>query len=182
MKSSQVDWKSKSRKRQQDSGSNLKVIQNAWQAKHRKTESAADRLKEFREATMLGPIFICISCHMKLFKTNVRECTQDLLDTIDAKIPLSDCIHDLNVFTYIELEYSHLRVPASYKLSTDYAKKRYICNTCCTYLKKGKLPPVSVMNGLSLQQTDEQLKKENLILTELEASLVAPSILFEKIY
>ena len=131
---------------------------------------------------MLGPIYTCISCHMNMFKTNVRECKQDLLDDIDSQIPLQECIADLQVFTRLEVEYSHLRVPAYYKLSPDYTKHRFICTTCLTYLKRGKLPPVSVMNQLGLHQSDKQLKEENLNLTELEASLISPSILFEKIY
>ena len=41
---------------------------------------------------------------------------------------------------------------------------------------------MSVMNNLQLHHTDQQLKNLDLKLTELEAVLVAPNILFQKIY
>ena len=47
VKSSQTDRKAKFRKRQCDDGEDLRECQNQWQAKHRKNEKAADRLKEF---------------------------------------------------------------------------------------------------------------------------------------
>ena len=59
---------------------------------------------------------------------------------------------------------------------------RYICLTCLGYLKKNKLPAMSVLNNLQLHYTDQQLKNLGLKLTELEAVLVAPNILFQKIY
>ena len=49
-------------------------------------------------------------------------------------------------------------------------------------MKKDKLPAMSVMNNLQLHYTDQQLKDLGLKLTELEAVLVAPNILFQKIY
>ena len=44
------------------------------------------------------------------------------------------------------------------------------------------MPPMSVMNNLQLHYTDQQLRDLGLKLTELEAVLVAPNILFQKIY
>ena len=41
---------------------------------------------------------------------------------------------------------------------------------------------MSVMNNLQLHYTDQHLKDLGLKLTELEAVLVAPNILFQKIY
>ena len=49
-------------------------------------------------------------------------------------------------------------------------------------MKAGKLPPKSVKNCLELHNTDAELKKEDLWLTELEGSLIAQNIVFQKIY
>ena len=38
------------------------------------------------------------------------------------------------------------------------------------------------MNQLRLQQTDEELRRQDLVLTELEGALIAKTILFQKIF
>ena len=58
-------------------------------------------------------------------------------------------------------------------------KSTYICTTCKKHLNQGKLPPMSVANGLEL--VDLEGDKE-LNLTELENNLIAKRILFQKIY
>ena len=60
--------------------------------------------------------------------------------------------------------------------------ERFICETCLRYLKEGKLPPKSFKNCLELHNTDAELKREDLWLTELEGSLIAQNIVFQKIY
>merc|ERR1711911_497556 len=40
-------------------------------AKFRKRENSQDRLKAFREGTLHGPDFICVSCNQRMFNTNV---------------------------------------------------------------------------------------------------------------
>ena len=60
--------------------------------------------------------------------------------------------------------------------------ERFICETCPRYLKEGKLPPKSFKNSLELHYTDAELKKEDLWLTELEGSLIAQNIIFQKIF
>ena len=44
------------------------------------------------------------------------------------------------------------------------------------------MPPMSVMNNLQLHDTDEDLKNEGNDLTELEGSLIAKLIIFQKIF
>ena len=56
---------------------------------------------------------------------------------------------------------------------TDY----YICKTCIRHMKAKKMPPMSVKNKLRLETQDESLK-----LTELEGSLIAKNLIFQKIY
>ena len=59
---------------------------------------------------------------------------------------------------------------------------KYICNGCYNKLKSGKLPSSSAMNNLQLHDTDKDLKDQDLIMTELEGSLIAPVIVFQKIF
>ena len=64
--------------------------ENERRSKNRIVETEADRLREFRDATMLSALFICISCHCKTFKSNVQEFTDKIMSEIAAKIPLED--------------------------------------------------------------------------------------------
>ena len=49
-------------------------------------------------------------------------------------------------------------------------------------MKNKKIPPMSAMNGLQLQETDEMINQQGLKLTELEGALIAKTIIFQKIY
>ena len=44
------------------------------------------------------------------------------------------------------------------------------------------MPPSCVKNSLELHETDSQLKEDKMILTELEAALIAKTIIFQKIF
>ena len=58
----------------------------------------------------------------------------------------------------------------------------YMCETCIRYLRLRKMPPMSTMNGLKLTETDKQIKKQQLELTELEGALISKNIIFQKIF
>ena len=149
----------------------LKIEQNKRQEKCRKIETAEDRLREFRNATMFGAIFLCISCHTRQFFSNVQEFTEKTekeLKDIWKPITLQEIIFDLNLVTKVIID--------------EEGPKRYICKTCLKKLKKKTLPPMSVMNNLQLHDTDEDLKNEGNDLTELEGSLIAKLIIFQKIF
>ena len=49
-------------------------------------------------------------------------------------------------------------------------------------MKKQKMPPMSITNGLQLSETDKEIKEQNLQLTELKGALIAKNIIFQKIY
>ena len=66
--------------------------------------------------------------------------------------------------------------------SEDEDGTRYICKTCLKKLKVGKLPSMSVMNNLQLHETDEELRSNDLMMTELEGSLIAKNLIFQKIF
>ena len=57
-------------------------------------------------------------------------------------------------------------------------KASYLCHTCKNALQRGKFPSMSVSNGLSLKRLcDPDLK-----LSEIENSLIAQNIIFQKIF
>ena len=119
-------------------------------AKHRKDKNEKDRLKKFLDATMQGPLYICISCHGRLFKISVRNFTEAMAKAIDEKIPITNCIADMNILTMVVTECSNSIKPPTYKQNELKVGSRFICETCWKYLKAGKLPPTSVMNSLKL--------------------------------
>ena len=144
-----------------------------------KTE--VDRLRRFQESVMYGPLFVCVSCHGKMFRCSVKILTNRLVQQIDDRIPIQDCI-DFDVVTKVVTESRHVSLPPMFKNSQLEVGERFICETCLRYLKKGELPPKSFKNSLELHYTDAGLKKEDLCLTELEGSLIAQNIVFQKIY
>ena len=149
--------------------------------KRRQDKSVADRLRKFQEAVMYGPMFICVSCHGKMFRCSVKILTNRVVEQIDEKIPIQDCI-DFDVVTQVVTESRHCNWPPLFKKNDLEIGERFICETCLRYLKTGKLPPKSFKNSLELHHTDEDLKEQDLRLTELEASLIAQNIVFQKIY
>ena len=59
------------------------------QERHRQVQSEDQRLRSFLEDSLFGPIFVCLSCHQRHFKTNIQ------LFSVDAiKMPLERCIID----------------------------------------------------------------------------------------
>ena len=171
--------KFRERKREVDPES-LKQSQNRWQSKRRRRESSEDRLKAFQIATLYASDFICISCHQRHFVTNVQKFDKNLRNKIKDKIRFEDCIEDLEVYSNVEWSKNEKEVDSYSKDKKQ--GTRYICKTCVGYLIRGKLPPSSVKNGLTLRQTDKDIEDEGLTLTELEASLVAKRIIFQKIF
>ena len=174
-------WNEKwlSLKRAQDP-KKVKADQNQRQSKCRKIETEEDRLREFRNATMFSAIFLCISCQTRQFFSNIQEFTSTIeedLKRIWKPTPIQDIIYDLNLRT---------RVIINQEIDVEQDEKslgkKYICRTCLTKLKRKTLPGTSVMNNLQLHDTDEVLKGENILLTELEGSLIAKLIIFQKIF
>ena len=131
---------------------------------------------------MYGPLFICMCCHGKLFRHSVQELTEILMKQIDSKIPLQSVIADMNVLTRIVTEYPRNPWSSLNKKKKEDIGTGYICTYCVSYLKSGKMPPTCVMNSLQLNDTDAQLREQDLWLTELEASLISINLIFHKIF
>ena len=167
----------------------VKEQQNARKAKSRALQKAKNeqddpdtvQLKAFRDQTMMGPVFICVSCHGKMFRVAVQKFTEDIEAEIDEKIAITECIANVNLITKVEIKSSKNEAPNSFQRNKTIGE-RFICKTCLNYLRKGKLPPSSVMNNLQLHSTDEELKEQGLCLTELEAALISKNIIFQKVF
>ena len=144
--------------------------QKASQRSRMDPENESDRLKKFLEDTLFGAVFICLCCQQKHFQTNIQIFTPKVREGI--KIPLKECIEKM------KMTYGSMSSP---KLPQN-AQDQFICKTCLGYMKKRKVPPTSAMNGLRLKQTDKQIEDEGLSLSELENSLIAPRIIFQKIF
>ena len=144
----------------------MKDDQNRWQGKHRRVMNAIDRLCEFKKATMYNAIFICICCHQRMFQSNVRLYTKQLKFEINEK----------------KAKHTEACIGDPIPIRIDEKENSYICLTCVAHMKRKKVPPMSVMNGLKLNESDAQLKDQELEMTELEGALIAKNILFQKIY
>ena len=94
-------------------------------AKWRKRENSSDRLKAFREGTLHGPDFICVSCGQRMFNTNVMHFNKFIELKSKNNIDLEKFIED---FVNVSKE----------------KDQQYICKTCTNYISKNKLPPSSV--------------------------------------
>ena len=151
--------------------------------KKMKLVTEEDRRLEFQKATLLGADFLCVSCQDHYFKESVILVTEKLLDRLEEKgMPQERWMADARVYTKVKVEKASAKVPHSVKMSPEYEMDRYICSTCHnSYLSKGKLPPICAMNNLQLYDTDKELKDQDLLLTELEATLCAKSIIFQKL-
>ena len=86
-------------------------------AKKKKQETSEDRSNSFKLAVMRGADYICVSCHIKLFRHNVVKLTDELEAEIDAKmLPETPWIVDRNLLTKVSVEWSkNIRVPTDYK-------------------------------------------------------------------
>ena len=178
-KEKERNWKSRNRSKLRDENPDKEMEKERnWKSGQRDDKNQADRLKNFQEATMFGPLFLCISCHGKMFKNGVKIFSDSLKQEIEMKIPIKDCIADIDVITKVITEQKKSTMSTQQRKEIEVGTK-FICNTCHRYLKAGKLPPSSAMNCLQLHDTDEDLKNQDLQLTELEGALIAPNIIFQ---
>ena len=123
--------------------------------------SHLERLKYFKNAIKFGAIFICSCCNQRLFQNAVTVITENFRQSIEAK---KMGLYNLAVE---EIEQS-----------INGKKASYLCHTCKGALQRGKLPSMSVGNGLMLRKLcDPELK-----LSEIENSLIAQNIIFQKIF
>ena len=120
------------------------------QQKHRSVQTQDQRLRSFLENTLFGPVFICLSCHQRHFKSNVQNFSADAI-----KMPIERCIVDMDPLK--EMNFGQV---ITTKKDNYHTQNQYICKTCFGYLRRSKLPPHSVMNGLKLDETDADIEKD----------------------
>ena len=148
-------------KRKLEEPAKLSELEGLAQRKKKNKWSEKDRLREFRHDTKYSCIFICNCCHRRLFHENVEAITEKLVDDFNkAKDGLYRKCTDKNIQTPINGQ-----------------RDCYICKTCISHLKARRMPPMSVKNKLKLEELDE-----NMLLTDMEGSLIAKNLLFAKIY
>ena len=108
-----------------------------------------------------GAIFICSSCHQRLFENGVSLITSKFKEDLEKKNPGLFRESTEEIIQFIK------KKPQS-----------YICHTCKENLTKGKMPCMSVKNALSLSP----IANQDLKLSEIENNLIAQNILFQKIF
>ena len=151
----------------------------------RKNETENQRLKVFLQATMHNAVFICTCCHIRSFQSNVLQFTNSLKEKISSKYPniLKMCLNiKCPILSNFQTQHPQEKWPDYYRDDEKSMRKEFICKTCLKYLRNNKMPPSCVKNGLEIHETYEELKAEDLILTDLEGALIARSILFMKIF
>ena len=126
-------------KKKNEDPEKFKAKGNEWKRKSSNNVNAAQRLIRFKQKVQYGPIFVCSCCEQKLFENQVKLLTDELRKTIDEVDPgiREHCIEE-----EIEVEIGN-------------EKYTYLCNSCLTYLKKGKLPKLCVKNGLEVDKIEE---------------------------
>ena len=134
-------------------------------------ETAESRRQLFFRSVKFGPIFICISCHRRLYENSVKA------------------LSDVNKFI-TELEEMHTglfsKTIGYESLTYKVQGHHYLCLTCEKYIFKGELPPMSNRNKLQIFNENhpkylneyEYLKS----LSELENCMIAQNILFMKMF
>ena len=166
MHTNEVRRKKLSRNKQKlEAPEKLKKDQRKWHQKHRLVDTEKKRLEKFRRKTMYNAIFTCMCCHRNLFECNVVKFTEELFVKIETKKPgLYERSIETNGLKPMEVEING-------------QKSSYICYACKNHLVSGRLPPMSVMNGLRIPPHDPDME-----LTELEGNLIAKNIVFMKIF
>lgn len=92
----------------------------------RKQLSTEQLIGKFHKTVQEGPVYICTSCYQLLYR------------------------HSVSVFTHATLENQNLcdKVPNLPSVQ----QKTWICQTCKSYLKKDKIPPMSIMNKMTFPE------------------------------
>ena len=123
---------------------------NEKEAKKRKLHYFDENIKNFREKINEGPVFICVVCNRSLFRRSV--------------ILFKDEKYDLPC-----------KLQLNFVLSFD--GQYYVCKTCHTKLRKGKIPDIAVSNKLGIYDLPDQFPP----LRKLERAIIAKRILFKNV-
>ena len=115
--------------------------------------SFADAVGRFKEAIYSSASYVCSSCHQTWFKHSVKA-VASLNTKLIKSYMLNKCLTG-----YISVE-----------------NREWICNSCLFNIKQGKVPKLSVINGMKFPQ-----KHAELDLSNLEERLISLRIPFMQI-
>ena len=113
-----------------------------------------DCIEKFHKNTSTGPTYICSCCHQTWFSENVTKVKAEEIRRLHSPF----CSEDL--LTGV--------------LSVE--NKEWICRTCLSSIKSGKIPKLSVLNGMKWPNKPKELN-----LHPLEERLVSLRIPFMQI-
>ena len=107
-------------------------------------------IKDFHSSIAVGPIFVCTCCHQTWFRKSV------------------------SMIKNINISAKDIRLYCTKFLSVN--KEEWVCHTCLTTIRNGKVPKLSVANGMKWPE-----KPMELHLHQLEERLIALRIPFMQI-
>ena len=119
------------------------------------------RRKMFKDSIKYGRTYECVSCHRVCFENGVHLFTSVFESKLEKDYP--------------GLIQRSIGIKQTLKTNKEYN----ICTTCKSHLLKGKMPPMSNQNSLQLMDLTSY---EELHLTELENSMIALNIIFQKVF
>ena len=114
-------------------------------------------MTNFKKECKKQPVYICTSCHRLLWRKGVQKFSIDKYNKIRKEI-IQLVLHE------------------KYRL-TSIDGSIYICHTCHTALKSGKIPAQSKANRMALDEIPDELKDLN----NLELHIICKRILFMKL-
>ena len=108
-------------------------------------------VRKFHDSVSTGPLYICTCCDQLWYKHSVLPADRVRLVNPEMTKYLQSVISVDNI--------------------------EWICQTCNNHLKKGRVPPCAIANGMQFQK-----KHSFFDLNELECRLIAPRLAFQKIF
>jgi hypothetical protein len=108
-------------------------------------------VRKFHSSVSTGPLYICSCCDQLWYKHSVSPADRLRLANPDA----SKYLQNIKSVNNIE----------------------WLCQTCSNHLKKGKVPPCAIANGMRFPERPNFFD-----LNELECRLIAPRLAFQKIF
>ena len=108
--------------------------------KRKLDHSLSDAVQKFNDSTYCSCSYVCSCCHQVWFKQSVKQISSINKLSPDAKSLLNKCMS------------SYMSV----------GNNEWICNTCLSNIKQGKIPKLSVMNGMKFPHKPPELNLGNL--------------------
>ena len=137
----------------------------------KKSVDAKGRLIRFMKLIRFGPIFSCICCHQKLY--------EDQVEIFDGKLQGHQMEQNMEIYRHCIDEKQKVKINRHIRENgvMQSLSDTYICKKCKKSLESGKMPKLCIKNGLAVDPVSPEI-----VLTELEANLIAKNIIFQKFH